>query len=316
MHTDQSTLPNGDMRTAYGSGPPPREPKPRPADLAHAPAPFGQSRSFDQASSLRADANAAGEGRRAHATGVEQPAEAETLPAVVELSVRRGRVLRFGLVEWAMLLRLAHDFGWLPEGATATDAAGLSVADDRWYGLRPRESVAYRSITANDAVALARALARAAAAVARESDAALLAAAGGVERWSASGPTRSSALRYFVEQGVATYWLDQVSGDLHDAATLVVHGEPSKQDRDMLAGMFPTPRNDPWPNAGAKLHISDRLADADESSPDAADGHPTADDVLARLDADPEFRAALEQEVARAREDDDDPLARHFRSNH
>jgi len=264
-------------------------------------------------------------------------------PFVLELSVRRGRVLRFSAVEWAMLLRLAFDFGWLPEGVRAIHSDGSTLETDRWYGLHRREAVAYRAISANDAAAMGRALARAASIVARESDAAMLAAASGIERWSApaasGGRATSSALQYFIEQGVATYWLDQVAGDLHDAATLVVHGAPTPTDAQFIAQVFLTPKRDPWAGGGAKLHLCDTSEGveggffgdgADEGTASltldemSADGGsdeqaraagPTADDVIARLDADPEFRAALEEEVARARAEDEDPLARHFRGD-
>ena len=265
-------------------------------------------------------------------------AELAPPPAVFEVGVRRGRVLRFAAVEWAMLLCVGHDFGWLPEGAVAVDAEGVRLGRDLWYGLHGREDVAYRSMTANDMVALSRALSRAAAAVARESDAALLAAAGGVGRWSDGGATIRSAgcgdvepqrspLGYFVEQGVAMYWLDQVAGDLHDSATLVVHGSLHGVAESVLSSLFARTTGDPWRGGRSGVRLFDPAADGDDLVGDAdADARDvirggagdadrlTADGVLARLYAEPELRAALEEEMARAREDDDiDPIERHLR---
>jgi hypothetical protein len=213
------------------------------------------------------------------------------MPAIIEFDVSRGRVLRFPPIEWAMALRLAHDFGWNPRGANAIDANGVGVGRDNWYGLRHQPHVAYRQIEDADARRLGLALARAASIIARESDAALVADAAGGVRWSAP-QHRLCPLQYFVEQGLAAAWIDQLSSDLHAGGTLVVHGSVAGLSRGVLGRVIdlasPTPWNDP-----ADLHL---IHDEDEAD-DGPREH-TADDVIARLEADPKLREDVERGLA------------------
>ncbi len=157
-------------------------------------------------------------------TKPNEPATVHHRPAVIELSVLRGRANRLHPLEWLMLLRAAADFGWSAAGAATFDADGIQGLRDAWYGLTPNDRVLYRAIEADDARRLSVALARAAATVARESDAALMDAAGIYEPATRRTPD-PSALNYFVEQGVAADWIEQFADDLTDSATLIVHGD-------------------------------------------------------------------------------------------
>jgi len=122
-----------------------------------------------------------------------------------------------------MLLRLARDHGWEPSGALAFDRDGVLMARDHWYGLTYDDQIAYRSIEGGDVRRMAAAIDRGARAVASRSDEALMRGGdGGAVEPIADRPT---ALEYFVEQGLAADWLEQLSDDLVDTATLLVHGD-------------------------------------------------------------------------------------------
>lgn len=151
-------------------------------------------------------------------------AEGVCRPAVIELSVLRGRTNRLHPVEWLMLLRLARDFGWEPTGAIAFDREGVALDRDPWYGLTPSPEIAYRSIEGGDVRRLANALSRAASTVARESDRALLEAATPAGNGSEAEGVLTP-LSYFVEQGLAADWIEQLADDMTDATTILVHGD-------------------------------------------------------------------------------------------
>ena len=122
-----------------------------------------------------------------------------------------------------MVLRLARDHGWVPSGALAFDREGVLMARDHWYGLTYDEQIAYRSVEGGDVRRMAAAIERGARAVASRSDAVLMRGVDGGTDDSISD--RPTALEYFVEQGLAADWLEQLSDDLVDTATLLVHGD-------------------------------------------------------------------------------------------
>jgi hypothetical protein len=164
-------------------------------------------------------------------------------PGVIELSVIRGRTNRLAPLEWLMVLRLAEAHGWEPDGAVAFSRDGLMLARDPWYGLAPDAEIGYRSIDGGDVRRLAAALLRGAAAVGRESDAALADAV-----TAESGPARSerpSGLDYFVEQGLAADWLEQLADDLADTTTILVHGDMEREWESVLKCFAGAPDEEP-----------------------------------------------------------------------